>query len=65
MLCFGVHPYEDSAKLRIINANYQIPEDDKQYTLFHDLISTANFALVLHAVLMVLPMLMFKIHALG
>ncbi|WAR23455.1 GAK-like protein [Mya arenaria] len=38
MLCFGVHPYEDSAKLRIINANYQIPEDDKEYTVFHDLI---------------------------
>lgn len=40
MLCYGVHPYEDSAKLRIINANYQIPEDDRQYTVFHDLIST-------------------------
>lgn len=39
MLCYGVHPYEDSAKLRIINANYQIPEDDRQYTVFHDLIS--------------------------
>ncbi|KAH3730757.1 cyclin-G-associated kinase-like [Dreissena polymorpha] len=38
MLCFGVHPYEDSAKLRILNANYQIPEDDKDYTVFHDLI---------------------------
>lgn len=39
MLCFGVHPYEDSAKLRIINANYQIPENDREYTVFHDLIS--------------------------
>ncbi|XP_045160118.2 cyclin-G-associated kinase-like [Mercenaria mercenaria] len=38
MLCFGVHPYEDSAKLRIINANYSIPENDTEYTVFHDLI---------------------------
>ncbi|XP_060594466.1 cyclin-G-associated kinase-like [Ruditapes philippinarum] len=38
MLCFGVHPYEDSAKLRIINANYSIPENDTEYNVFHDLI---------------------------
>ncbi|KAL4236400.1 hypothetical protein ACF0H5_004785 [Mactra antiquata] len=38
MLCFGVHPYEDSAKLRIINANYSIPENDTEFTVFHDLI---------------------------
>ena len=39
MLCFNEHPFEDSAKLRIINANYSIPESDTQYTVFHDLLS--------------------------
>ncbi|KAJ8305794.1 hypothetical protein KUTeg_016339 [Tegillarca granosa] len=38
LLCYGVHPFEDSAKLRIINANYTIPETDEEYTVFHDLI---------------------------
>ena len=38
-LCFNEHPYEDSAKLRIINANYNIPASDNEYTVFHDLIS--------------------------
>ncbi|PVD23615.1 hypothetical protein C0Q70_16888 [Pomacea canaliculata] len=38
MLCFGEHPFEDSAKLRIINGKYSIPESDSQYTVFHDLI---------------------------
>ena len=38
MLCFFEHPFEDSAKLRIINANYNIPAADEQYTVFHDLI---------------------------
>ena len=38
LLCFGVHPFEDSAKLRIINANYTIPADDSSYSVFHDLI---------------------------
>ncbi|XP_059173806.1 cyclin-G-associated kinase-like [Physella acuta] len=37
-LCFYDHPFEDSAKLRIINANYVIPESDREYELFHDLI---------------------------
>ena len=37
-LCFNEHPYEDSAKLRIINANYSIPASDTEYTVFHDLI---------------------------
>lgn len=37
-LCFYVHPFEDSAKLRIINANYVIPESDREFDLFHDLI---------------------------
>ena len=39
MLCFNVHPFEDSAKLRIINANYSIPETDTRYSVFHDLLS--------------------------
>ena len=33
------HPFEDSAKLRILNAKYTIPENDRQYTVFHNLIS--------------------------
>lgn len=36
-LCFNKHPYEDSATLRIINANYTIPSDAK-YSCFHDII---------------------------
>lgn len=39
MLCFGNHPFEDSAKLRIINANYSIPSTDTQYKVLHNLIS--------------------------
>ncbi|XP_038056283.1 cyclin-G-associated kinase-like isoform X2 [Patiria miniata] len=38
MLCYGQHPFEDSAKLRIINANYTIPESDKEYEVLHELI---------------------------
>ena len=38
-LCFMEHPFEDSAKLRILNAKYTIPESDTKYTVFHDLIS--------------------------
>lgn len=37
-LCFGRHPFEDSAKLAIINGNYRIPENDVIYVNFHDLI---------------------------
>ena len=37
-LCFMTHPFEDSAKLRIINAKYSIPEFDREYTIFHQLI---------------------------
>ena len=39
LLCFNEHPFADSAKLRIINANYTIPETDTEYNVFHDLIS--------------------------
>ncbi|XP_070563738.1 cyclin-G-associated kinase-like [Ptychodera flava] len=37
MLCYKIHPFEDSAKLRIINANYHIPEDDTTFAVFHEL----------------------------
>ncbi|KAH9489463.1 hypothetical protein Btru_046281 [Bulinus truncatus] len=37
-LCFYIHPFEDSAKLRIINANYTIPDSDTEFELLHDLI---------------------------
>ncbi|GAB0091933.1 cyclin-G-associated kinase [Sergentomyia squamirostris] len=36
-LCFQKHPFEDSAKLRIINANYTLPADSR-YLCFHDVI---------------------------
>uniref|UniRef100_A0A1B6M8G7 Protein kinase domain-containing protein n=1 Tax=Graphocephala atropunctata TaxID=36148 RepID=A0A1B6M8G7_9HEMI len=38
MLCFNKHPFEDSAKLRILNANYTIPPGDAKYSDFHPLI---------------------------
>ena len=37
LLCYNKHPYEDAAKLRIINAKYQIPNTDKEFCEFHDL----------------------------
>ncbi|XP_063218105.1 cyclin-G-associated kinase isoform X2 [Bacillus rossius redtenbacheri] len=37
-LCYMRHPFEDGAKLRIINANYSIPAGDTKYSCFHDLI---------------------------
>lgn len=36
-LCFNKHPYEDSATLRIINANYTIPSDVR-YLCYHEII---------------------------
>lgn len=36
-LCFMRHPFEDSAKLRIINANFSLPADTK-FSCFHDII---------------------------
>lgn len=38
LLCFREHPFEDSAKLRILNAKYTIPPNDVQYEVLHDLI---------------------------
>ncbi|XP_029716298.2 cyclin-G-associated kinase [Aedes albopictus] len=36
-LCYRKHPFEDSAKLRIINANYTIPNDSR-YACFNEII---------------------------
>lgn len=36
-LCFQRHPFEDSAKLRIVNANFTLPGDSR-YTCFHEII---------------------------
>lgn len=38
LLCFRQHPFEDGAKLRIVNGKYSIPASDTRYTVFHDLI---------------------------
>ncbi|XP_025026993.1 cyclin-G-associated kinase isoform X2 [Python bivittatus] len=38
LLCFRQHPFEDAAKLRIVNGKYSIPPNDTRYTVFHDLI---------------------------
>ncbi|NXF06969.1 GAK kinase, partial [Smithornis capensis] len=38
LLCFRQHPFEDGAKLRIVNGKYVIPQNDTRYTVFHDLI---------------------------
>ncbi|KAF2982635.1 hypothetical protein EK904_010262 [Melospiza melodia maxima] len=32
------HPFEDGAKLRIVNGKYVIPQNDTRYSVFHDLI---------------------------
>ncbi|KRT79243.1 protein kinase [Oryctes borbonicus] len=37
ILCYMKHPFEDSSKLRIINANYTLPPDPK-YSCFHSII---------------------------
>lgn len=36
-LCYRRHPYEDSAKLRIVNANYTMPSDGR-YACFQDVL---------------------------
>ncbi|XP_069482459.1 cyclin-G-associated kinase [Ambystoma mexicanum] len=38
LLCFKQHPFEDGAKLRIVNGKYSIPQNDSRYTVFHALI---------------------------
>ncbi|CAI4221556.1 unnamed protein product [Auanema sp. JU1783] len=39
-LSYGVHPFEDSAKLRIVNAKYAIPPNDQEFTMFVPLIQS-------------------------
>jgi cyclin G-associated kinase len=39
-LCYKKHPFEDSAKLAITNANFSIPSTDLKFKNFHSLIST-------------------------
>lgn len=43
MLCFRKHPFEDSAKLAILNANYNIPSNDFKYKVFHSIISKYRY----------------------
>ncbi|KAM9744056.1 cyclin-G-associated kinase isoform 2-T2 [Menidia menidia] len=38
LLCFKQHPFEDGAKLQIVNGKYLIPQNDVRYTVYHDLI---------------------------
>ncbi|XP_036382245.1 cyclin-G-associated kinase isoform X2 [Megalops cyprinoides] len=38
LLCFKQHPFEEGAKLQIVNGKYAIPQNDNKYTVFHDLI---------------------------
>ncbi|KAM5338996.1 cyclin-G-associated kinase isoform 2-T2 [Glossophaga mutica] len=38
LLCFGQHPFEDGARLRILNGKYSLPADDTRYLVFHSLI---------------------------
>lgn len=37
-LAYRVHPFEDSAKLRIINANFTLPDRPPQFAPFNDVI---------------------------
>uniref|UniRef100_A0A669B2R6 Cyclin-G-associated kinase n=1 Tax=Oreochromis niloticus TaxID=8128 RepID=A0A669B2R6_ORENI len=38
LLCFKQHPFEDGAKLQIVNGKYSMPQNDVKYTVYHDLI---------------------------
>ncbi|XP_038161762.1 cyclin-G-associated kinase isoform X1 [Cyprinodon tularosa] len=38
LLCFKQHPFEEGAKLQIVNGKYSIPQNDVKYAVFHDLI---------------------------
>lgn len=41
-LVCGFHPFEDSAKLAILNANYNLPPSDSDFEPFHNLIRKLN-----------------------
>uniref|UniRef100_A0A674CXW5 Cyclin-G-associated kinase n=1 Tax=Salmo trutta TaxID=8032 RepID=A0A674CXW5_SALTR len=38
LLCFKQHPFEEGAKLQIVNGKYAIPQNDIKYTVYHELI---------------------------
>lgn len=38
-LCYMQHPFEDSAKLAILNGNYNLNPNDQRYKCFHEIIS--------------------------
>ncbi|XP_056139949.1 cyclin-G-associated kinase [Lampris incognitus] len=38
LLCFKQHPFEEGAKLQIVNGKYSIPQNDTKYTVYHELI---------------------------
>ncbi|XP_073696219.1 cyclin-G-associated kinase [Garra rufa] len=38
LLCFKQHPFEEGAKLQIVNGKYNIPQNDTKYTVFQQLI---------------------------
>ncbi|XP_013177988.1 PREDICTED: cyclin-G-associated kinase isoform X2 [Papilio xuthus] len=38
-LCFMQHPFEDSAKLAILNGNYNLNPNDQRYKCFHEIIT--------------------------
>ncbi|VDM11208.1 unnamed protein product, partial [Wuchereria bancrofti] len=46
-LCYRKHPFEDSAKLRIINAKYSLPDIETEYALLNPLIRWLYFSLTL------------------
>ncbi|XP_061760721.1 cyclin-G-associated kinase [Nerophis ophidion] len=38
LLCFKQHPFEEGAKLQIVNGKYSIPQNHTKYAVYHDLI---------------------------
>ncbi|XP_037113989.1 cyclin-G-associated kinase isoform X2 [Syngnathus acus] len=38
LLCFKQHPFEEGAKLQIVNGKYSVPQNDTKYTVYHNLI---------------------------
>lgn len=42
-LCYMQHPFEDSAKLAILNGNYNLNPNDQRYKCFHEIISEYFF----------------------
>lgn len=40
LLCFKQHPFEEGAKVQIVNGKYSIPQNDTKYTVYHNLITS-------------------------